>query len=363
MTQRFRLSGSARSQRRLLLVCGLSVMLCCLPPARLGVAATQSQPFVSLELVVEDQAAITTSHRWLQMLQDSGTSVRIRAARPGDTAEVKQAGSSSAPSYHVTGVLTRRNTLRLPGAEISYGDKSGLQRWLDKLRSGGVEGLTAKTVAFGLTEPQFKELYEQLAVAVANQTRGQPTTSILEGIQSQVPYSLSIVPAAQSAIATAAPVRDELEGVSAGTALAALLRPLGLAFMPVRGASGEVILRIDRASQLPEFWPVGWPLRENQRTDTVLPKLLQFLPVEIEDVTLDEALSVISQRLEAPLLWDHNGMAKQGIDPSTIQVALKPERTFYKKIVDRLLYQGGLRQELRVDEAGTGFLWIEPVKK
>ena len=363
MTQCFCLSGSQPSRKHLLPVCGLLVMLCCLLPAPFGVAAAQTQPSVSLELVVEDQAAITTSHRWLEMLQDSGTSVRIRGARPGDTAEVKQAGGSSTPSFHVTGVLTRRNTLRLPGGEISYVDKSGLQRWLDKLRSGGVEGLTAKPVAFGLTEPQFKELYEQLAVAVANETRGQPTASVLQGIQSQVPYSLSIVPSAQNAIATAAPVRDELEGIGAGTALAALLRPLGLAFMPVRGSSGEVILRIDRASQLSEFWPVGWPLRDNQRIDTILPKLLQFLPVEIEDVTLDEALDVISQRLEAPLLWDHNGMAKHGIDPSTIQVALKPERTFYKKIIDRLLYQGGLKQELRVDEAGAGFLWIEPVKK
>ena len=329
----------------------------------ISVAAAHAAPPVSLELVVEDGAALTTAHQWLPMLQDSGASVRIRGARPGDRIEVKTLGSATAPSYHVTGVLTRRNTLQLPGGDIAYGDKAALERWLEKLRSGGADALSARTVAFGLTEQHFTELYQQLAVVVAQETRGQTTSAVLDQLRERLPISVSVAPAAQRPLATAPPVPDELQGVSSGTALAAILRPLGLAFAPRRTASGEILLRIDRAEQLPEFWPVGWPLKSGQRVQSVMPKALQFLTVEIEDVTLEEALAMLSQRLEAPFLMDHNGMAKHGIDPSTLGVELPSARTFYMKVVDRLLFQCGLKKEVRVDEAGKGFLWIEPIKK
>ncbi len=44
-------------------------------------------------------------------------------------------------------------------------------------------------------------------------------------------------------------------------------------------------------------------------------------------------------------------MARQRIEPGTIRVTLPTGRTYYKKALDRMLLQGKLKAELRVDEA------------
>ena len=84
---------------------------------------------------------------------------------------------------------------------------------------------------------------------------------------------------------------------------------------------------------------------------------MEFLNVEIEGYTLQEAIDAIAPRLKLPIFWDHAAFAEHKIDPATIQVHVPRTRTFYKRILDRVLAQARLA-ELRVDEAGTAFLWI-----
>ena len=62
------------------------------------------------------------------------------------------------------------------------------------------------------------------------------------------------------------------------------------------------------------------------------------------------------------MLWDHNALAKHAVDVQT-KVSFAPKKTFYKKIIDDLLYQAMLRSELRVDDADKPFLWITTIKK
>ena len=44
-------------------------------------------------------------------------------------------------------------------------------------------------------------------------------------------------------------------------------------------------------------------------------------------------------------------------------VDLPPKKTFYKKILDLLLFQKKLVAEVRTDEAGSAFLWITSAKR
>ena len=44
-------------------------------------------------------------------------------------------------------------------------------------------------------------------------------------------------------------------------------------------------------------------------------------------------------------------------------VSFPLKRTFYKKALENVLFQARLRSELRVDEAGTPFLWISSTKR
>ncbi len=90
--------------------------------------------------------------------------------------------------------------------------------------------------------------------------------------------------------------------------------------------------------------------------------MLTYINVEINDQPLDESLAAIQTRLDIPFLFDHNALAKHEIDLHD-KVSLARTRTFYKKIIDQLLFQKLLVADVRVDEAGKPLVWITSVKK
>jgi hypothetical protein len=320
-------------------------------------------PRVELDLVTEEGVSAVISHQWGAALNEMRLpNVRIRASRPGDRIEVQQRGSGDSVTYVVIGALTARNTLRLPGAEFRLGDRAGLRDWLENLKQGGDPGLKEPEVAFGMTPTQLVAVHEGLKVPVTFSTRDQRSFDALKRISGTLEFSFLADGQARRAMMGDDPVLDELQGLSAGTAIASILRPLGLVMVPQTQAGGQVRLWITDVRQSTESWPVGWPSESSPR-DT-LPSLFTFAGnVAIQDTPLDVALQAIGQRIKAPILYDHNSMVRQRIDPAVVNVAMDEGRTYYQRIVARMVNQAGLTSELRVDDAGTPFLWISTLRR
>ncbi|MEX2025887.1 MAG: hypothetical protein WEH44_01280, partial [Pirellulaceae bacterium] len=163
--------------------------------------------------------------------------------------------------------------------------------------------------------------------------------------------------AALAALEACDPVGDELLGLSHGTALAAAIRPAGLVLVPVK-EGGQVQLRITSSKSVKESWPIGWPLPAEKSLQDVAPDLLKFIPVEINDTPLGDALSAIVGRLKVPLVIDYNALARNRVDLATTKVSFPKSRSFYDRILRKLLFKAGLKYELRLDEADQPFLWI-----
>ena len=172
-------------------------------------------------------------------------------------------------------------------------------------------------------------------------------------------YSLELDDAARREL-EGVNVADELEGLSSGTALAAILRPAGLVLLPERPRGGQIQYRIGKAEKGRESWPVGWKPKDPPVKH--LPELLEFLNVEIHETTVADALAAIQGRLKAPFLFDRNAMALHGIDPATVQAEVPEKRMTYSQILGKVLMQARLKFELRLDEADKPFLWITSVK-
>jgi hypothetical protein len=236
-----------------------------------------------------------------------------------------------------------------------------LKQWLAKLREGGERRLQEKEAAFGLTPTQLVAVHEALSPPVAFSTRGQPAFAAMKRIAGSLSLSFLSDAAAQRVMMGQHTVEDELQGLSAGTALVAILRPLGLVLVPQKNSEGVIKLWITDVRSARESWPVGWPPQQSPR-DTA-PKLFTFLNVEIQDTPLTDALDAVSGRIEIALLFDHNSLARHRIEPAQIKVSLPSGRTYYLGIIDRALRQAELMSELRVDEAGTPFLWISTIKR
>ncbi|MCP5110777.1 MAG: hypothetical protein GY953_08090, partial [bacterium] len=143
-------------------------------------------------------------------------------------------------------------------------------------------------------------VHESLAVPLRFSTKGKPTRQILNRIANTLPVKVQVDPGATELLSAEEAIRDELSGLSGGTALAAALRPLGLVMVPRSGTDGAVRLVVVDSRKATQSWPVGWPPDKPPR-DT-MPQLFKFLPVEIKDITLEEALGAVGGRLEAPML-------------------------------------------------------------
>jgi len=325
------------------------VMLCA--------AAVQAAPTIELEIVTEQGVQITAPHQWLQLLTELGIhNVRIRGARAGDQPSLANVGSDDRPRYHAVGVLTSREELQLPGGTFRASDRRGLADYFRRLADDGAEAMTAPRGRFGLTKKQMAAVFAELAQPIEFETKGQTLPTILQRLEAGSKVPLAIDPQADRSLRAAEPVEDEVRGLSAGTGLAILLRAHGLVLRPEKLQGEPLVLRIASADSEGDSWPIGWEPKEPPVQ--LAPAMFEEVNVEIEGYTLAEALTAIGPRIKVPHFLDYATLAKFGVDPNTIQVALPRTRTYYKRILDRVLSQAKLGGRLRVDEAGTVFYWI-----
>jgi hypothetical protein len=206
---------------------------------------------------------------------------------------------------------------------------------------------------------QLVAVHEALAARVESPTQGRPVREVAKQIADRLQYKFIADGAAQKALGTDEEVADELSGLSSGTSLAAMLRPLGLVMFPEKNG-GEIRLRIAAAAGAKESWPVGWPTKGNP--SETLPEFFKYLRVEINNTPLLEAMLAIAGRVKAPLVVDHTALARGQVDLQT-KVNFPATNIYYARALDRLLFQAKLKYELRVDEADKPFLWITTLKQ
>jgi hypothetical protein len=338
----------------------------------LALAATASAaPPVELELATERGVQITAPQQWLQLLTGIGIEqVQIRTARPGDEPRVENTGSADRPAYHVLGVVTSRGQLRLPGGTFTMAEKAKLKDFFDRLAADGAESLTAPRGRFGLTEKETSAVLADLAQSIDFETKGQLPTAIIEKLNSRMKLKVELDAAAGAAVREATAFEDELKGLTAGTGLAIVARNYGLIMRPEKPPGAAVVYRISsgdpaaiRESTLGDtekpndkFWPIGW--EPEQGPGAVAPSLRESLNAEIGGYSLAEALAAITPRLKVPLYVDHASLVANKIDPSKVQIKLARARMTYRRLLDRVCAQALLGCSVRVDEAGTAFLWV-----
>ena len=328
-------------------------------------------PPIQVELATERGVQITAPHEWLQLLTSLGiNNVRIRGAQPADQPRVDKQGTAERPSYRVLGLVTLRNELKLPGGTFSRGDRARLKDYFDRLGADGAESLTASRGMFGLTEKEIAAVFADLTQPINFPTKGQAPGAVVDRLQENFMCKVAVDGDADRVLQDATPITDELEGITAGTGAAMLLRSRGLVLRPEKTRGQPVVLRIaavdaversispagKSADKLMRSWPIGW--EPEQSPGKTAPSLFEYLNAEIDGYTLEETLAAVAPRLKIPMYLDHAILAANQIEPAKIRVKLARSRTIYKLIIDRVLSQARLGSQVRVDEAGTPFLWV-----
>ena len=323
------------------------------------VAASYAAGTVQLELVGDTRGAAMVFQEWAQSLGKAGIkNVRIRTAQDADKVGIDVQGTPDHPVYVVTGIVNSRDELLLPGGRFKRSDAGRLAQWLNDLAANGPSMATKEKAAFGLSPKQFQQVHEDLATPVGFATQGMTRDKVVEKIAARLKLTLKLDAEVARALADDK-LSEELSDLSCGTALAYVLRPAGYCLAP-RPAGGQIAYAVIKAQPDLEVWPVGWATQKSPNES--LQGLFEFLNVNVQNVTAAEALAVIGKRLKAPVLIDHNALARHGIDPAKTTVSLPRSRTTYSLALRKLLFQAGLKFEVRLDEAGAPFLWVTTVK-
>lgn len=317
---------------------------------------------VELELVTDSNFPATSQQQWYKLLTELKVdNLRIRKAISGDKAEIVVAGTASSPVYRVTGILRSSNELVVPGGRFSPRDRGRLADWLAKLREEGPERVqSGDKLPFGLTPSQFVAVNADLSRKVDFSTKDMQVHQAVARIAGSLQLPLSVDKSAAENLQRAEPIREELQGISSGTALAYLLRSAGLVLEPRLDARKQPVCAITKGASNRTPWPVGWPADKPARE--LLPDLFEQLNVEIDDTLLTETLSAIGGRLKTPVLYDHYALARHGIDLEKTKVKLAPARLAYAIILRKVLHQADLKGEWRIDETGQPLLWITTLK-
>jgi hypothetical protein len=328
----------------------------CLVIATMTTRVVDAQPRIDFELVTEQGFPLTGARTWTELFRDfERTTIRVRSGRPGEQPDVENRGTDENPSYHVVGILSNRNRLKLPSSRsFTVSDRAMIARWIDELRTNGAT-MSSGIGAFGLTKPALLGFHERLQLPANFSTKGVRAGDVARKLVQALKIEFQVTPAAHGRFTGQHRCENELKGVSTGTALATVLQPLGLVLAPQRVAS-QVVLRISTDEEAEEHWPIGWP-SDNSPFKTA-PALFEYLTFEIGDVSLQQALDAIQKRVEVPFLVDRPSLARLEIDMSEAQVSFERKRTFYKKVLNNLLFQAHLTSDLRIDEAGNPLLWI-----
>jgi hypothetical protein len=335
-----------------------AVGICGLLAVAWSTSAAAAEGRVELTVTGDTQSS-GEFHQWMQALARAGVNhVRLRAAEATDQVGIEVQGTTADPVYLVTATLTAQGELLLPGGRFRRSEAGQVGQWVKDLAANGPPDRREAKSAFGLTLKQFAQLHDDLSQPVGVSTHGVARGTVVARIVRRLHFPLPLGGPGLPPLGED-PVVEELSGLTCGTALACVLRPAGLCLVPQSG-SPQPSYRIADARTAHEIWPVGWPPQKPPHD--VLPSMFEFLNVNIQGATAAKAMEALATRMKVPLLVDHNALARYGIDPEKVVVSLPHAHTMYCRVLQKVLFKAGLKEELRVDEAGSPLLWVTSLK-
>lgn len=316
---------------------------------------------VQVEIIQLEGASMEYPHTWgRELIKTDAPAVQFRNQRFGDAVSITESGTEASPVWKVIGTLDAYGTILMPdGAQFRYGDAAGLAKWIRELPGKMKAKKQAENAPvqgdFGLSGPLQQQLLIDMKQNLKEETAGLTPVEILQKCARGLSAPFNISPAQVAALKELEPIDEELSSLSKGTIIAYVLRPAGLALVP-RESNGRLYYSIETGQRNVKQWPIGTKVEKLEVE--VLPDILKKIPANMRAVPLRDAVDSISERIDVPMLYDLNAMARYGVDPDTAKVTVTAEKITYLSLLNRILRTHKLKAELRMDENGEPFFWV-----
>lgn len=330
---------------------------------------------IQVEILTQGIDAGPNPQRWGQAFSEIGINCRIRQGTRDDMPLITEEQDGPVRRINVVGVLDGTGRIQFPDADFTMADQVEFQNWFADLERYGVQGNPSGQTNWGLDEAQLVELLGHLAQPITSEVKGLPLRQVLDELpiptamrfrepspaeEGGAASDLNTAQSISTSLDANAVVEHELQGLSLGTGLAILLAEQGLGFQPLRNPDGTTDLQVIPLGGEREPWPIGWDIGDETPRDQLFPTLFEFFPINIEDVSLSQTLSVISERSGVPILVDDRQCAAREIDLTAIRVTVVERQSAWGLVIRRIVTQARLSFDYRLDEADKPFIWIYP---
>ncbi|MEX0700691.1 MAG: hypothetical protein WD069_01205 [Planctomycetales bacterium] len=333
------------------------------PPAATAKDNPADKTTVSVEVISGDGGLGLAAQQWQQEFAKLGVALRVRRALPTDKPGIEEKTYGTLRQVVVTAQLGRDGRIGVNGRSFGPGDSAKLDEWIRELKTYGGQGAPEGQPQWGLSAGQFSQLSQALTLPVAAEVEGRPLEEAVGSLGVPSEHPLRISTAARTWLANEygrdLAVKQEVMGISRGTALAILLNDFGLGFRPLRTPAGEIELSIEPLTKTTDLWPVGWPPKD--RAALAAPKLYEFVTAGFEDAKFTDVLAAMSERTGVPVRIDRFRAAAIDVDVDALQVTYPQRRTTWSLLLRSITVPAKLSREVRIDEAGRPFVWIAPI--
>src|SRR5688572_5449548 len=161
---------------------------------------------IDLEVAVVQAAPLGAMQEWGRLLSEMDLAgVRLRGAHAGDKPTITPVGSGAAQRFRVLGVINQRDQLILPGGAFGQGDVAKLKAFFEGLPIQVAEQGVQRGI-FGLTKPQFEQLYNDFSIPVVDSTKGVPPQAAVAAMTRELSVPLEMSAAARGALGRAKPL-------------------------------------------------------------------------------------------------------------------------------------------------------------
>ena len=311
---------------------------------------------VELEIIGDVQSGAGMAFQeWGKALSEAEIKARLRPAKEGEKPGIEVRGTDDSPIYIVTAVVEGRSELIVPGGKFRRGQMKELAAWIKDIEERGPPERRAAMGPFGLTAKQIDSIHADLSKPIGIATHGMTRSEAVQKISANLGLPLKIDGELTEGDEK---IEEDLSEVSAGTALAYILRPCGFSMIPV-ASGGKLGYTVAKINLDEKPWPIGTPPKNRSEA---LPGLFEFRNVKVSGVSATKLLQVIGKQMKVPILFDYSAMARHGIDADKAVVEFPQARTTYSRALGRMLTKVGLKFEIMVDENDKPFLWISTVK-
>ncbi len=333
-------------------------------PQAATVAARADKTIIEFELIGRGPlSGGVKAHRWAETLQKLGASVRVRQPTVDDEPGVTEKTRGTLRWVKVVGVLDNKGRMLLPDRQFSTSDTVRLREWIDELKLYGAQGAPEGKPLWGLSKTQFNALFAALAKPILQDPAGKTLRRAIGQMNLPREYPVRFHSTAVQQLAAAEAsrsVRQQLAGISCGTGLAAVLADEGLGFRPLRTPAGAIELVVQPLADIDNAWPVGWDPPQETRRTKLAPQLFKMVPVQFDEIPLQDVLDAIAQTSGVPIIIDYRAVEQKGIDLATTTLSYPAKRVAWIQVIHSAATRNHMTEKLRVDEQGKPFVHVAP---